>query len=62
MRWHKDKMNLEVGDKVVLDEGFNNSSEVEIIALSSLKMFATVKSGDSIWDVMTYRLSKIKQQ
>lgn len=52
-----------VGDKVILDEGFNNSSFVIVKAITSSGKFATVQSvnGGDYWTVMTYRLTESKK-
>ncbi len=47
---------MKEGDIVILDKGFNNSSEVTLILMR--KYFSTVADASgSQWDVMTYRLS-----
>ena len=58
MDWNK--YNFKVGDRVVLDKKYNNSSEVVVIGFTPNKMFATVQSdsGDK-WQTMTTRLSPI---
>lgn len=57
------KLNLTVGETVVLDKGFRNSSAVVVVALSKpFGMFSTVRAvHDPLqegWDVMTNRLTK----
>lgn len=47
------------GEKVRLDKGRINSIIVEVVDQTPKLMFTSVKSDDSQWDVMTYRLSKI---
>jgi hypothetical protein len=49
--------NLKVGDEVVLDADFNNHSIVIIEAFTPHQMYATVKSGEYVWETMTHRLS-----
>ena len=51
---------FEVGEEVVLDEKYANSSKVKVVYQSPNRLFTTVKGGDSQWDVMTTRLTKIK--
>lgn len=48
------------GDTVVLDKGFNNSSEVKLIELR--KYFSTVSDGEWTWETMTSRLSEKQMQ
>lgn len=53
---------LQVGDIVIIDEGFSNSGEVRICDFTSEKMFATISEPDNkdesdTWEVMTYRLT-----
>lgn len=61
------KLDLIPGDTVILDETFKNSSEVIIVRISPNGMFSRVYSAkldnptdNDCWDVMTYRLTKIK--
>ena len=51
---------FEIGQSVRLDKKFRNTSIVEVIWQSSTRMFTTVKSNESEWDVMTRRLSVLK--
>lgn len=44
------------GDIVILDENFNNSSEVKLIELR--KIFSTVSDGNGQWETMTCRLTE----
>ena len=48
-----------VGDIVLIDGDYANHSSAEVIELTPAELFATVKSGETTWDVMTRRLSKI---
>lgn len=61
MKTKHNHLGLMPGDIVILDEEFNNASEVEILNLSKPEgMFAQIRSrvdGD-VWEVMTSRLSK----
>ena len=53
--------NLKVGDTVILDEEYNNASEVEIISFTPDELTAFILSpedGDR-WVVMTSRLTPI---
>ena len=53
--------NLEVGERVILDAGYYNRTEVTIMYFTPEKMFAEVRNGNNHWKVMTYRLTpKIK--
>ena len=52
------RQELESGEVVILDRGFHNSIDVEVITQTSGKLFTTVKSGEQQWDVMTNRLTK----
>ena len=47
------------GDSVRLDKKFNNSSIVTVVSQTPQKMFTTVTSGPTTWEVMTYRLTEI---
>ena len=53
------KYNFSVGESVVLDEGWSNSSTVKILRISPAGMFACVyiEDPEDYWEVMTYRLS-----
>lgn len=53
------KFDLKVGDIVILDKGFNNSSEVEIVGFTPEQMYTNVKSldDDRVWVTMTNRLT-----
>lgn len=53
---------LSIGQKVVLDEGYANSSIVEVVKQTQRKLFTTVTDGESQWNVMTYRLKPIKSE
>ena len=54
------KENLKVGQVVILDADFRNSSRVEIVAMSPNGMFSYIKDdGGAKWTVMTNRLSRI---
>lgn len=46
------------GDTVILDLGFNNSSEVKIIKLADV--YTCVTDGEYSWYAMTNRLSELK--
>lgn len=62
-------LNLQIGERCVLDKEFGNSSEVVIQKLTPKGMIATIYDANDInakdaasvkmWDVMTYRLSKL---
>ena len=52
------KEGLKIGEIVHLDVEYTNSSLVQIVAFSPNEMFATVKVGESEWDVMTNRLTR----
>jgi hypothetical protein len=64
MEHNFNKYDLKIGDKVMLDEGFNNHSEVVIKHMTTHKMFSDVYSVDDkpehAWQVMTNRLTPIK--
>jgi hypothetical protein len=47
-----------MGDSVILDKRFG----VTITDIGPIGLFATVTDGMSTWDVMTYRLSRIKTE
>ena len=56
---------IKVGEIVILDKEYRNSSKVMVLDFTPKEMYATVcdsegdeKNGES-WQVMTYRLSKI---
>jgi hypothetical protein len=49
---------LKMGDSVILDKRFG----VTITDIGPIGLFATVTDGMSTWDVMTYRLSRIKTE
>ena len=54
---------LEVGQRVRVDKGKPNSSEVIIQSFTPSKMFATVKADDGYeWQTMTHRLSKLESK
>jgi len=53
------KYNLKEGETVILDAGYNNSSEVVIISFTPNEMFARIKDENSDWEVMTNRLSPL---
>ena len=60
INWNK--FNFEIGDRVVVDVGKVNSSEVVIIAFTPNKMFSTVRADDGYqWETMTRRLSPLKK-
>ena len=49
------------GEKVILDKGRVNESIVTVLSQTPILMFTLVTSdGKYSWEVMTYRLSKIK--
>ena len=64
MKQRFNKNGVEVGETVLLDKAFTNSSKVEILHLTKNGMFAEVKSPDDdeskSWSVMSGRLSKIE--
>lgn len=43
-----------------LDENFANSSTVKVTSQTPRRMFTRIKDENSDWEVMTTRLSKIK--
>lgn len=47
------------GDKVRLDKDFHNTSIVEVVAQSPMKLYTRVKSNDTEWDVMTVLLDEL---
>jgi hypothetical protein len=51
-------LGLKTGDQVILDRRF----AVVIVDIGPIGLFATVTDGMSTWDVMTYRLSRIKTE
>ena len=60
------KHNLQVGDKVILDETYVTSSHVYIDSFTPMSMYATVHAAESdpddpesYWQVMTARLTPI---
>jgi len=55
------KFGLKVGEVVVLDKGYNNSSNVEIVGFTPEEMYTNVKSldDDREWTTMTNRLTPI---
>ena len=55
-------LGLKTGEQVRIDREFNNSSIVTITDIGPIGLFATVTDGTSTWDVMTYRLSRIKTE
>lgn len=58
INWNK--YNFKTGDRVIIDKGRSNSSEVIIKSFTPNKMFATVKADDGDeWQTMTSRLSPI---
>lgn len=60
MNWNK--YNFKIGDRVVLDKKYNNSSEVVILGFTApSKMFTTVQSDSGYsWQTMTNRLTPIE--
>lgn len=55
------KCDFKSGDRVVVDKGRPNSSEVTILYLTPQGMFATVRADDGYeWTTMTTRLSPIE--
>jgi hypothetical protein len=51
------------GEKVLLDAEYSNRSVVKVVYQSENPMYTLVTSNDvDNWEVMTYRLSKIKEQ
>lgn len=55
-------LGLKAGDVVIIDREFNNACAVTIVDIGPIGLFATVTDGLSAWDVMTYRLSRIKTE
>ena len=55
-------LGLKTGERVRLDREFSNSSIVTIRDIGPIGLFATVTDGVNTWDVMTYRLSRIKTE
>jgi len=49
------------GESVRLDKDFRNTSIVEVVSQTSGKLYTTVTSEGSTWDVMTNRLTKLKE-
>lgn len=47
-------------EPAILDENFANSSIVTVISQTPRRMFTRIKDESSDWEVMTTRLSKIK--
>jgi len=63
MSLNHNKHNLQREQRVILDEGYANSSEVTIKDFTPNKMFATVKADDgNEWQVMTNRLTPLKKE
>jgi len=60
MNWNK--YNIQKGDRVILDKGFANSSEVTVIDFTPNYLFATVASDGQNWDTMTNRLTPIDNE
>jgi hypothetical protein len=54
-------MRFKKGEKVILDSGRPNQSEVTVINQTPLLVITKVTDGSSSWDVMTVRLSKLKE-
>ncbi len=55
--------NLIIGQRVVLDKGYSNSSEVVIKDFTPMKIITTVTDGENSsneWQVLTYRLSPLQ--
>ena len=59
--------NFKIGDKVQLDAGFANTSEVKIMSMTPAKLYSTVALAniekptvDDCWSVMTDRLTPLK--
>lgn len=50
------KQGLQIGEVVILDADYNNSSEVRILWLG--KFYAIVEADGCKWTTMKYRLSK----
>ena len=49
----------EIGEVVILDREYANTSEVIVVAQSEPnRVFTTVSNGNDEWDVMTGRLTK----
>jgi len=66
-RYNHNKYNLEVGQNVILDKTFNNSSMVRILEFTPLFVYATVQQIDENneligkpWQTMTNRLTPIE--
>lgn len=56
---------LEVGQIVIVDAEYRGGSTVKISAFTPNQMFATIHpigSPDDAWDVMTYRLTPMKEE
>jgi hypothetical protein len=65
-RYNHNKYNLEVGQNVILDKTFNNSSIVRILGFTPLFVYAMVQTTDKNnelvgkpWQTMTNRLTPI---
>jgi hypothetical protein len=50
------------GQIVWLDIDMVNSGQVEVVRQTPLRKFTTVKSDNSEWDVMTYRLTPVEDK
>ena len=49
---------FKTGETVWLDKDTSNSSEVNVISQTPLRLFTSVTDGANNWDVMTSRLTK----
>ena len=51
-----------LGKKYIIDKGFRNSGEVELVSISPKKMFCVVRDPNTggEWETMTNRLSEIE--
>lgn len=56
------KQDFKIGEEVILDKEYNNSSTVIIARFTPNKLFSTVYAKENpkkeLWEVMTNRLSK----
>jgi len=55
------RQEFDKGESVRLDKDFRNTSIVEVVSQTSGKLYTTVTSEGVEWDVMTNRLTKLKE-
>lgn len=53
---------LTIGEIVTLDKGYSTECQVEVVSQTPKKLLTRIRKGTTEWEVMTYRLTKIRNE